>query len=377
MIVVIVTDCFAVEANGTAVSANNLCATLKAKGHEVRVVAPFIENASDKFCVKERYIPLVTELAKKQRTHFGKPDKNILRKAFSGADIIHFFLPFKLEIVGVKIAREMKIPYLAGFHLQPQNLTYNAHLSKIPFIHKFIFWLFHYRFYRYIRHIHCPSSLIKSEVENAGYKAQTFVISNGFTPRLKCHKRVKIDDFFHIVMTGRHSYEKRQDILIKAVKLSKYESKIKLHLNGLGPRTQSYKTLAESLTNPANIGFISDEDLVKLYEHTNLYIHTSDVDGESISTLDAISNGIVPIISDSPFSATKQFALDSRSLFKAGDSSDLAKKIDFFIENRDVLESLSKEYSTVAKQFDLGLCVDKMIDLYKQVIADFKNTANL
>lgn len=376
MIVVIVTDCFAIRSNGTAVSANNLYTTLKAKGHTVRVVAPMLDNIEGGFCVEERYIPLVTELAKKQHTHFGKADKKTLREAFSGADIIHFFLPFKLEIIGVQIAREMQIPYFAGFHLQPQNLTYNAHLSKIPFIHQFIFWLFHFRFYRYIRHIHCPSSLIKSEVENAGYGAKTFVISNGFTPRIKCLKRTKVDDFFHIAMTGRHSYEKRQDILIEAVKLSKYESRIKLHLNGLGPRTEHYKKLAKSLSNPANIGFISDEDLVKLYEHTDLYIHTSDVDGESISTLDAISNGIVPIISDSAFSATKQFALDSSSLFKAGSASDLAQKIDFFIENPDVLQSLGKEYAKVSKQFDLGLCVDKMIDLYNQVILDFKNGLN-
>lgn len=372
MVIVIVVDCFVDKSNGTAVSANNLANTLKAKGHIVRVVAPYVEGDGC-YPLKERWIPLVTYISHKQNMHFGKPDKNILREAFSGADLVHFFLPFKLEIVGVKIALEMKVPFIAGFHLQPQNITYNAHLTKIPFIHQFIFWLFKQRFYKFIRHIHCPSKLIESELKAHNYKAKFFVISNGFTPKLQQRKKQKIDDFFHITMTGRYTQEKRQDLLIEAVFLSKYEKNIKLHIKGLGPREKEYQRLSAKLTNGADLGFVSDEGLAELYSYTNLYVHTSDVDIESISALEAISSGIVPLISNSKTSATKQFALNDDCLFEAGNAKDLAKKIDYFIEKQDYLNELSCAYKNLAKQYDLGACVDKMIELYKEAIADFKD----
>ena len=371
MIVVVVVDCFVDKSNGTAVSANNLVQTLRQKGHKVRIVAPYIEG-EDTFRVDERYIPLVTEISHKQHMHFGKADKKVLKEAFSGADIVHFFLPFKLEILGVKIAMEMKIPFVCGFHLQPENITYNAHLRHIPFIHKFIFWLFKYRIYKYAKYIHCPSNLIANELRKHNYKANLRVISNGFAPRLKKMAKNKIDDFFHITMTGRYTQEKRQDLLIEAVYLSKYEKQIKLHIKGLGPRQEEYKKLASKLTFGADLGFISDEELSKLYSYTDLYVHTSDVDIESIATLEAISNGITPIISNSKTSATKQFALNDDCLFKAGDAYDLSKKIDYFIENREYLKELSKKYENIAQKYDLSACVDKMIDLYKEAIYNFK-----
>lgn len=372
MIIVIVVDCFVNKSNGTAVSANNLVETLKNKGHQVRVVSPYVEG-SGFYNVKERWIPLVTYISHKQHMHFGKANKDILREAFKGANLVHFFLPFKLEIVGIKIAREMKIPYVAGFHLQPENITYNARLKKIPFIHQFIFWLFKYRMYKYVKFIHCPSSLILEELKKHNYNSKLFVISNGFSPRLQRLKRQKIDDFFHIVMTGRYTYEKRQDLLIEAVYLSKYEKNIKLHIKGLGPREEEYKNLSKKLTNGADLGFISDEDLEKLYSYANLYVHTSDVDGESISALEALSNGIVPIISNSKTSATKQFALNNDCLFEAGNAKDLSKKIDYFIENQEYLNELSKKYMDVSDKYNVSFCVDKMIEMYKEAIDDANN----
>ncbi len=366
-------DCFVDKSNGTAVSANNLYKELVRKGHNVRVVAPYVKGDGF-YAVDERWIPLVTYISHKQHMHFGKADEKVLREAFCGADIVHFFLPFKLEIVGVKIAREMKIPIVAGYHLQPENITYNAHLTKIPYIHEFIFWLFKKRLYSYVRHIHCPSQLIADELTRANYThAKLFVISNGFTPRLQVKRSNNDDGFFHIIMTGRYTQEKRQDLLIEAVFLSKYEKRIKLHIKGQGPREEEYKNLATKLTNGADIGFVSDEELARLLSIANLYVHTSDVDGESISALEAISNGIVPIISDSKISATKQFALTEESLFKAGDARDLAKKIDYFIENPNRLEELRGKYSTIAKNYDISLCVDSIIKMYKEAIADFKS----
>lgn len=77
-----------------------------------------------------------------------------------------------------------------------------------------------------------------------------------------------------------------------------------------------------------------------------------------MSCMEAFSSGLVPIIADSPQSATPQFALDEHSLFKAGDVQDLADKIDWWIEHPDFRARMEKEYSASGKKYALPACVD-------------------
>lgn len=368
MIVVIVVDCFVDLSNGTAVSANNLAKELEIKGHEVRVVAPYAKG----FGVKERYIPIVDYFAKKQHFHFGLAQSEVLQSAFRGADIIHFFLPFKLEIVGIKIAQKMKIPYLGAFHLQPEHISRNGHLGFIPKIDDFILWLFKTRFYDKLPYIHCPSQFIYDYLKAKNFKNNLFVISNGFKASFSKKHAKKRDDYFHICATSRYAQEKRMDVLIEAVKISKYEKHIKLHLKGQGPLENELKNRAKQLSNEVDFGFVSHEELGALYQYMDLFVHCADVDGEAISVLEAIACGIVPIISDSNLAAPKQFALDNRSLFKAGDARDLAEKIDYFLEHKEILDDLGKSYADSAKSYDLSICVDKMIEKYEEIIKNFK-----
>lgn len=372
MTIVLVVDSFADKSNGTSMTAARFYEALKARGHTVRVVAPYVKG-SDFFALKERYIPLVTEISHKQHMIFGKPDKNVLREAFSGADIVHLYLPFQLEQVALKVAKEMKIPYLAAFHLQPEHITYNISLQNLAFLNRFIFWLFKVRFYHQVFHIHCPSALIKNELEKAKFKGEKFVISNGFDPRFKpASTPPKDDGFVHITMVGRYSKEKRQDLIIKAIAKNPYKDKIKLHLKGIGPLESSLKRQAKILPNEVDFGFVTPDELLKVLHATHIYIHAADVEGEAIACLEAISCGIVPIISDSKISATNQFALDARSLFKAGDSDDLSEKISYWIEHGDERAKSSSLYAKSAQNYTLESTITKTEQMYKQVVEFFR-----
>lgn len=371
MIIVLVVDSFAEKSNGTSMTASRFAKALQERGHEVRVVAPYVSGEGF-YPVKERYIPLVTEISRKQHTIFAKPQKNVLREAFKGADIIHLFLPFKLEISAIKIAKEMKIPYVGAFHLQPEHITYNIKLQKLGFLNKFIFWLFKMRFYRHIHHIHCPSKLIADEINRNKYKGKKFIISNGFDKLYApSSEKIKKDDFIHITMVGRYSNEKRQELLIQACKISAYANKIKLHLKGKGPNVSKLKKLSKDLANKVDFDFVEPSELVKILHMSDIYVHTADVEGEAIACLEAISCGIVPIISDSRVSATGQFALDERSLFKAGDYRDLAKKIDYWIENKEEREKMAKIYADSALNYTLEKSIQQAETMYEEVIKDF------
>ena len=130
MLIVLVVDSFADKSNGTSMTAARFATALQHAGHSVRVVAPHVEGEGF-YPLRTRYIPIVSEFSRPQHMVFGKPDKAVLERAFAGADVVHLFLPFKLEQVAIKVAQSMRIPYMAAFHLQPEHITYNIGLQNL------------------------------------------------------------------------------------------------------------------------------------------------------------------------------------------------------------------------------------------------------
>ena len=92
----------------------------------------------------------------------------------------------------------------------------------------------------------------------------------------------------------------------------------------------------------------------------DLYVHPAEIEIEAISCLEAITCGLVPIISNSPRSATRFFALDEKNLFRCNNSTDLAEKIDWWLSHPEEKAERSREYLGYTKQFDQDVCMDKM-----------------
>ena len=215
--------------------------------------------------------------------------------------------------------------------------------------------------------------MIRSQLEKHRYKADFRVISNGIEPDIVYHKNPKDPEFegkILIVMSGRYSGEKRQDVLIDAVKKSKYKDRIVLYLAGQGPMKAHYEKLCADLPNKAVMKFLTKAELQRLFGMADLYVHTSDAEIEAMGCMEAFASGLVPVISNSTNrSATPQFALDERSLFKPGDSSDLAEKIDWWIEHEDERKRMEHLYAEEADRFRLDDCVDKMEQMFRDEIA--------
>lgn len=387
MIICFVVDVYKDRSNGTSMSAFRSAKMLRQKGHEVRIVAvkdkEKLEYEEGEFgeklyLCKENYIPLVTEISHKQHMRFAKPDINLMKKAFQGCDIVHFFLPFALEIEGIKLCKELKIPYTTAFHLQPQHISYNMNFN-FDFFNDYLYRRFYRHFYAYAHHIHCPSKLMQDELKRIGYKAKTYVISNGFELSMQNSQAKKEENgFFNIVSVGRFSKEKRQDVLIKALATNKYSKQIKLHLHGLGPRQDYLKNLCSKLlANECEFGFLENSLLMQKLVSMDLYVHAAEVESEAISCLEAISLGLVPVIANSKISATNQFALDERSLFKTNDIKDLNKKIKYWIENQDELKKMQTAYKNSVAKYELSLCVDKLLQMFDEARKDFKDDESL
>lgn len=373
MKILIVMDQFDDSNNGTTISARRFAEGLEKNGHEVSVIG--VGKSTDKKSGLKALPmgPIVSHFVKTQGMAFAIPNETIIKQAVSSVDIVHFYTPFWLSSATLKIVEELNIPHTAAFHVQPENITYSIGLGTKKKANDFIYHFYRDKFYNHFSHIHCPSKFIASELTSHGYTAKLHVISNGVAPDFKYLKSTKpenLKDKFIITMVGRYSNEKRQDILIDAISKSKYANKIQLVLAGKGPKEKAYIKLGKKLTNPPIMNFYSKEDLLKLLSYTDLYVHSADAEIEAISCIEAFSCGIVPVIANSPNSATPQFALNEDSLFLPGNSDNLAHKIDFWIENADYRKEMEIQYAKSAEQYKVENSIKQMERMFEDAVSE-------
>lgn len=381
MKILLVADQFYAANNGMTISARRFAQVLRQHGHEVRVLCfgkpEFLAPGERAYLLKKQYIPIFDNLISSQGMTFAKVDKAVIREAVEWAEIIHFLTPFALTHAAIRMARQLGKPYTAAFHVQPENITSSIHLGKVSWINTAIYHWFHFYVYRYCTHIHCPSNFIAGELRRTGYEAKLHVISNGIDPDFSYRRLPKTDEFsgkFLILMTGRLSIEKRQDVLVKAVAKSKHKDEIHLVLAGKGPRKEKILALAKKQGVLLTNRFFPKPELLDLIAMADLYVHAADMEIEAMSCMEAFAGGLVPVIANSPKSATPQFALDERSLFPAGDTDALAERIDYWIEHPQEREEMERRYAEHAKQYALERSIEQTEDMFRMAIAEQKAT---
>jgi glycosyltransferase involved in cell wall biosynthesis len=374
MVIVFVLDNYLSKTDGTNISAHRFREELIKRGHTVRVVSLGVKGP-DMYGLEERYIPIVTPVARPSNMKFARFDKNVVGRALEGADVVHLFFPFQVERKTLSLAKKMGIPVCGAFHCQPENITYNMGMKRFGFIASFLYWFFKVRLYGKLEHIHCPSGFLADELKKHNYRARLHVISNGVSPDFSPPERspAKRDEgMINVLMIGRLAPEKRQDLIIKAVKHSGHRDKIQLYFAGEGAYRKKYAALAEGLPNPPRFEFLPQDRLLELIQKTDIYVHASDAEIEGISCIEAFSAGKVPIISDSKKSATSQFALDERSLFKRGSYLDLRDKLDYWIEHPEEREQMAREYAKLGRRYNISHSVLKMVQMFNDTRRDFR-----
>ena len=344
------------------------------------------EPSEDKFLLKEYKVPLFNPLVKKHGFSFADvigESMEVIKEAVDWADIVHCFMPFALEMRASAYAQEIGKPCTGAFHIQPENIWSSVGLGKVDWIQNLTYRNFREWHYYKFRHIHVPSEFMRGMLEERGYQAKIHVISNGIQDAFMEAGENKIDngrppklpeyqDKIVIMMVGRLAKEKRQDVIINAVNYSKYADRIQLVFAGKGPQYEKYVKLGEKIANPPQFLYVKQEELIKLLLQCDLYVHASDMESEAISCIEAFATGLVPVIANSELSATRQFALDDRSLFLPGNPKDLARAIDYWLDNPKERENMEKTYVKAAKKYSLAISVRMFEEMLNEEIEEQK-----
>lgn len=374
MIITIVCDVLGQENNGTTIAAMNLIRYLESQNHTVKILCSQQENPDNNFyMVESRDFWIFNDYVKKNGVSLAKPDEDIIVKAIDGSDIVHIMLPFALGRKSAEYAYSKHIPVTAGFHVMAENFSSHIFMKNSSIVNRLTYAHFE-KMYKYCSAIHYPTQYLRDLFEKIYGKTNGYVISNGVNSIFKpIPHEFDLNNKITILYSGRYSKEKCQSVLIKAIGHSKYKNKIELILAGTGPMKEKLEKLAKKKNVNANFNFYAREEMVKVINTAYLYVHAADIEAEGISCLEAISCGVVPIICNSPKSATKFYALDERSLYKKNDYKELAKKIDYWIDNPSLREEASKKYIEMSKEkFDQTACMKKMEEMLLETIANYK-----
>jgi 1,2-diacylglycerol 3-alpha-glucosyltransferase len=300
-----------------------------------------------------------------------RPDRAVLERAFTGVDVVQLQFPFWLSFGALDQARRMGLPVVASFHVQPENMLYNVGIHSD--------WLNGAIYRRMIKHyfnrvdgVVCPTPFAQEKLRSYGLTAPSFVVSNGVPPdvaeAMAAHPpepRTGTDGPFTILAVGRFAAEKRQDVIIEAVRMSRHRDRIRLVLSGWGPLEEDLKRRASTLPNGAEIGFLRREVLLDQYRNADLFIHAGEVELEGMSVLESMSAGLPALIADAPESAASRFALNDDFRFARGDAAALSAKIDFLIENPGTLAAAREPYRARAHEFDFQASVGKLVEVYR------------
>ncbi len=374
MTITVVCDVLGEENNGTTIAAMNLIRFLKKQGHTVRVLCA----DQDKKDLEDYYIvpnydfgKIINAYVHRVGVTLAKPDTDVIKKALTGTDHVHVMIPLGLGMAATKMATEMNLPITAGFHMQAENLTSYFKVNKVKPINTLVYKYIYTHMYKYIGGIHYPTKFIRNTFEGR-IKTVTpgYVISNGvhsYVQKRESEKPSELKDKIVILSTGRYAREKSQDTLLKAINYSKYKDKIQLILGGQGPKEKYYKKLAKKLPIPPIFKLFSRTDIIDVLNYCDLYVHPAEIELEGIACLEAIACGKLTIVSDSKGSATKEFAIDEKCIFKNRNPKDLARVIDYWIEHEDERKEYEDKYLKSSLTYSQDECMKRMEQMIFEV----------
>lgn len=369
MIITVICDVLGEENNGTTIACMNLIRHLKSSGHEVRVVCMDKDRAGQEgwYIVPEVDLgPLFNYIIHLNGVSIAKADEEILEAAIANCDAVHTELVFGLSGAAVRIAQKYNKPLTSSFHCQAENVTAHVFLKNCEFLNRTIYRNYYRRIFSRADCVHFPTQFIRDVFEGCTDKVNGTVISNGVNDRFKYKETEKpeaLKDKFVILSVGRLSNEKNHKTLIDAVAKSAHKDDIQVIIAGDGPYKSKVQKQAEKLGVSLEINFYSRDELVNIINYSDLYVHPAEVEIEAIACLEAICCGLVPIIANSKKSATRYFAPGEDNLYDTFDSSELASKIDMWLDDPEKRKECSLLCRRNAGTYDQTSCMNRMEEM--------------
>jgi glycosyltransferase involved in cell wall biosynthesis len=378
------------KGNGLDESARRTVQALREAGEEVRVLSG--PNLSDPDGEHPDYemnnydFPIIQPMLSSFDYHYADWHGKQIEEAVRWADVVHLEETFFVHHAAMNWAKKLGKPITGTYHVHPENIVVNALGFNGGYLISNLLYRYWCRvFYDNYEYIQCPTENVRERLVRHHVKAHCFTLSNGVIPDECLRPLTPPADYYDeerpldLIYIGRTAVEKDQPTLYKAIRLSKYAKRIRLHIAGRGPKLDEYTKMAEKLyldgvvNYRPTVGFYNREELRELAAKADLAVHSAFIEVEGMSITEAMQQAVVPVIATARYSGTATYALDERSTFPARDPKALAEKIDYWFDHPQERWEMGFRYAESMKKYEIAGCARALIDMFRKAIEAKKN----
>ncbi len=358
--------------SGVVVSVDTFTRELRARGAQVRIVAPHFPGYSDSDPDVFR-VPALN-LPTNPRYPLGVPWWPAAERAVAAwqADVIHVHGPFLMGALGARTARRLGLPLVFTAHTR-----YDLYTHYIPLPAPLTRWLARTITRRFANACNCvvaPSAGFAQDLRDEGVTSRVEVLCTGVDlstatapdPAERAHWGVPADAPL-LLYVGRLALEKNIDLLLAA--FARLSGKPWLLLVGGGPYERAARRLAETLGLADRVrfaGYVPHGRVFSLAAAADLFVFPSVTDTQGIVILEAMSQGLPCVCVDSP--AIAGVVEQGRNgLVVKDDAAALATAIDQLLADGPARAAMAAQARLTAAANSSACCSERLLDLYRSL----------
>ena len=300
----IVSETYAPEVNGVALTLARLIDGLRQQGHSVSIVRPrqrSFDRAGHGYDLRETLVHGLP-LPGYRGLHVGLPASGALQRCWRQQRpyVVYVATEGPLGWSAVRAARRLNIPIFSGFHTNFDSYSKHYHAAWLRFlILRYLCW-FHDR----TSGTFVPSIDLRERLQNLGLR-NVSVLGRGvdsalFTPKCRCTALRRMwgvsENDLAVLYVGRVAPEKNLGLAIESYRaMQRVGGAMKFVIVGDGPQRAALQTKHSDLIF---CGVHTGEELARHYASADIFLFPSETETFGNVTLEAMASGLVVVAYD-------------------------------------------------------------------------------
>ncbi len=377
--------------SGVAVFVDLLIQHLEKSGHEIILVVPARRMRTS----KEIISPTLTRynlrsFSNPLRSGFFLPFRvrRIVNDIIETTkpDIVHVNDPMAMSRYVQDAASEQGIPVIVSNHFMLDYIL--VYLPKFirnwtrPFFRGWVV-----KFYNRCDAVVAPSQMVAVALEKMGVTKPVVTLSNGvdihrffsYFPLAETRANLGLGQVSTILYVGRVDKDKSVDVLINAFSKVRQKTPCQLLIVGDGNELGHIKKRFEDLIQAKALFFTGQidhqsGDLVAVYELADVFVMPSNIETQSISTMEAMASS-KPVIAANGGALPELVKHEQNGLlFKPGDVEDLTISLERLINNPQLCHDYGAKGLELVAKHELDISLGLFENLYSDSLARHKNS---
>ena len=301
--IALVTETWAPEINGVALSLLQLCKGLQKQGHKILLIRPTQKQKCTNFSPNKECLVVPQSIPRYVNLQFGWPQYGKVAQAIESfePDVVHIVTEGPLGLTALQAAKAKKIAVSSGFHSPFQDFSRFFDLAfLVKPIQRYLTW-FHNS-----TDVTCvPSQYTEQALRGFGVTCPLVVVGRGvdtvrFSPKHRSQRLRQqwgVDADTRVMLyVGRLSPEKEVDVLIKSFHALQVQQgvNIKFVIVGDGPDRIRLSKMTTS-KDVIFMGSLGGHELATAYASADVFTFASQADTFGNVVLEAIASGL-PVI---------------------------------------------------------------------------------